>query len=468
MPEVDLASADGCTSAPASVCHNHGYYAIGGPRPDNLDSFLHHFARNGYRTAAYGKVHVPDNPTNWFAEGIDEWADTLNGPDGTKATAPYREYLREVGCDGIEDHDVIREIGNHPHHWDARPSKVPLEHCVEAWINRKATDFIGALGEDESFCIHCSYPHPHHCLTPDKRFWDAIPEDVEPPQLWAENAGRPPNFRKMADYGREGLEWHFEPKTIQAGAKRVWRATLALILQNDHFFGELFDFLKAKGRWDDTIIVFHDDHGAYHGIYGVMEKAPGICSDAVCRVPSVWKVPGNTPGVRQQLIEHVDLAPTLCSACGLPPMDAVDGIDLSAVLRDPEAPTKKVAVSEWPWSKAIRWDKWRLVHYHRDMYDGEDVGELYDMEVDPWEQNNLYADPDHQDIVNEGLRLLLEWLTDTTRITTMWPYLPEDMPAFRCQEPFDLGCDGKEKRGKGPRARLEKGNIGAFAVGDYL
>ena len=149
-------------------------------------------------------------------------------------------------------------------------------------------------------------------------------------------------------------------------------------------------------------------------------------------------------------------------------MTTVDGVDISPLLRGEARSVKDVAVTEWPWSKALRWKNWRFVHYHRDMYKGEDVGELYDIEADPDEMNNLYADPGHQDIVHECRRRLLEWITDTTRITTMWPYLTEDTPAFRLGESFDMSPDGREPNTKGPRGRLKHGKIGSFNVQDYL
>ena len=133
-------------------------------------------------------------------------------------------------------------------------------------------------------------------------------------------------------------------RTLEAGARRVWRATLALIAQNDYFIGRWFDALRTAGRWENTIVIFHADHGMYHGIYGIMEKAPGICSDAICRVPSEWRVPGRGTGiVHHQLIDHTDIAPTLTGLCGLPPMETVEGVDLSAVFDDKSAATKAVA-----------------------------------------------------------------------------------------------------------------------------
>jgi choline-sulfatase/uncharacterized sulfatase len=460
-----------CTPARVSLlsgqyCHNHGYYALNGPTPA-LPSFMHQFKRQGYRTAGIGKLHLPDNPRHWLADCADLLADSMRGPDGKRATSAYRDYLRRVGCLELDDHDHLREVKG-AHHWDARPSLIPLEHCVESWITKTALDFLRGIG-DQPFCVHLSYPRPHHVLTPDARFWEMYPADIEPPTLRADCRHRPPNFQAMVRYGREELKWAFEPKTFEAGARRAWRGTLALISQNDYFIGQVVEGLRELGRLDSTVIVYVSDHGAYHGLFGVMEKAPGICSDALCRVPSIWRVPGVEAGrVCRALIEHVDVAPTFCSLCGLPPMTTADGCDVTPLLRGQAESVKEVAVTEWPWSKALRWKQWRFVHYHRKMYGGADMGELYDIERDPDETRNLYHEPAHQDVVHECRRRLLEWLTETTRITTLWPYLPEDKPAFLTEAPFRLDPDGREPNTKGAAARFSRGREGSFNAVDYL
>jgi arylsulfatase A-like enzyme len=357
-----------------------------------------------------------------------------------------------------------------PHHWDARPSDLPLEYCIEAWITKTAKAFIDGIGGDESFCMQLSYPRPHHIITPDRKFWDMYPADIDPPDTIDFPCDhRPPNFQKMRRYCREELTWTFEPRTYEAAARRVWRGTLALATQNDHFFGRLIDFLKESGRFENTVILITADHGLYHGHFGIMEKAPGICSDAIGRVPSVWHVPGVETGrVADGFFEHVDTPATFCALAGLPAMDTVDGVDASPMLRGEADAIKDVAVTEWPWSKALRWKQWRFVHYHRKMYGGRDVGELYDIEADPWERTNLYHDPDRRDVVHACRRRLLEWLTETTRVTTMWPYLDEDWAAFGCEAPFRLAADGREPNTKGPAARIAAGSLRSFAAEDYL
>ena len=65
----------------------------------------------------------------------------------------------------------------------------------------------------------------------------------------------------------------------------------------------------------------------------------------------------------------VDAAPTLCALCGVPPMETVDGRDISALLSGRgQNRAREFAVTENPWSKSLRWGRWRFVHYQREKW----------------------------------------------------------------------------------------------------
>ena len=81
-------------------------------------------------------------------------------------------------------------------------------------------------------------------------------------------------------------EWQlFEPKTFEAGRRRKLHGYLGAVSQVDAAVGQLLDFLRRSGLTENTIVVYTSDHGDYATEHGIMEKAPGICSDAITRVP---------------------------------------------------------------------------------------------------------------------------------------------------------------------------------------
>jgi choline-sulfatase/uncharacterized sulfatase len=416
-----------CTPSRTSIlsgqyCHNHGYFGLNGPAPPyNLPSFFSRFRRYGYRTAAFGKIHTPDEPQNWLAGHCDVLADCYR----YKSKPPYlsdeyTHYLEERGLLEKEDSAALPEFPGAQQH-EGRPSQLPYEHSVEGWTVQKALAFMEASGS-RPFCIQISLPRPHECYTPDRRFWDMYPEDLSlPPTLYNDASHRPPHFQRSVQ-SLKRMKWLIEPKTFEAGCRRVWHGYLGCITQVDFALGQVMDYLNKTGRTENTILIYGSDHGAYEGTFGVPEKAPGICSEAVCRVPMLWRVPGTTQAghVAQELVENIDIAPTLAALCGLPAMETTDGKDLRTLLAGGSQPVREAAVTENPWSKALRWGPWRFVHYPLEMF-GSDVGELYDLEKDPLETRNLYHDPAHQDTVHQCRRRLFEWLARTTRIVTAWP-----------------------------------------------
>lgn len=459
-----------CTPSRVSMlsgqyCHNHGYYGLCGPAPDyDLPSYLLHFRQHGYRTAAIGKLHTPNYPKNWLDGHCDVFEEAYSyGPGGTRGglSIEYSGYLANLGLLQKEDSYHFPEFaGRHrphgPTNLDARPSNLPYEHCVEGWIAQRAIRFLQAVG-NHPFCMQVSFPRPHQTLTPDKRFWNMYSADLAlPATLHADDSQRPPVFQADVERRRRG-NWLFEPKTYEAGSRRVWRGYLGCITQVDYAVGQLVDYLKKSGKFENTIIIYGSDHGGYMGTYGAPEKVPGICSEAVCRVPSVWHVPGVTPSgsVCHELVENVDIAPTITSLCGLPPMQTADGKDLSGLLRGGTQPVREAALTEFAWSKALRWGPWEFVHFQREMFGGKDVGELYNLEKDPNESHNLYHDPAHQEIVHECRRRVLESMIYTTRFVTTLP------PPRWVNGKYwsDIAADGKESNEVGIMERIRRGAL---------
>jgi arylsulfatase len=457
-----------CTPSRVSIlssqyCHNHGYYGLNGPPPPiDLPSVFQHFRRHGYRTAAFGKVHTPDSPTNWLGgqcDLIDDCYSYIDDFDSNGGLSPqYAAYLRKLGLFEKEDSVRLKEFPGDGQH-EGRPSNLPYRHTVEGWTVSETIRFLDAA-DDRPFCVQASLPRPHECYTPDRRFWEMYAEDLAlPPTIHNSPAQRPPNFQAKVQW-LKNYQWLIEPKTFDAGCRRVWRAYLACITQVDYALGELLSYLQRTGKDQNTMVLYGSDHGAYSGTFGIPEKAPGICSEAVCRVPLVWRVPGVTANgqVCRQLVENIDIVPTLVSLCGLPPMDTVDGRDLSALLRGEDKPVREIAVTENVWSKALRWGPWRFVHYPRALY-GSDLGELYNLEDDPNETQNLYHDPASRNTVSECRRRLLDWLAESSRYVTLWPPPWSGRPWLTAASYSQLAEDHKESSLVGVEDRVRHNQL---------
>lgn len=476
-PHLDALAAEGvrftnaycqnpiCTPSRVSIlsgqyCQNHGYYGLSGPTPATLPNLFRHFRAAGYRTAAYGKLHLPNSPRNWIADDVDAFGDAYESADGELGRSDFLAGLEQAGLRDREDswHNRSGRYGPNSLPVDSRPSDLPYAHTMERWAADRAMAFMTA-DRARPFCIQLAFQRPHHPLLPQKEFWDLYPDDLPlPPNFDREPAGRPPHFRAMWEHLRT-MTWNYARpgETYRDGARRAWRGTLACISQMDDIVGRVRAFLREQGLDQNTIVIYGSDHGAYHGIHGIWEKAPGICSESVCRVPMLWHVPGLTPAgtVCASLVENIDLAPTLAALCGTGTMETADGADLTPLLRGEQRELRPAAVTENPWSKAIRWHRWRYVHYPRTMFDGADHDELYDLAADHDETHNLAREPAHQATVAEARARLLDWMVTYRRLVTSHPAVAVCKDELAGTSTYPLGPDGRAPNPVQPRHRLD-------------
>ncbi|MHC4984786.1 MAG: sulfatase family protein [Planctomycetota bacterium] len=412
-------------------CHNHGYYGLSGPNPGGLPTVLGHFRAAGYRTSAVGKIHCPEN---WVEDDADVFHETCSSSIGGRSEA-YAQYLQERGLTDLEDHNAMRECGElGVQSCDGRPSKVSYEDGQEGWIVRETAAFMEACAaEGQPFFAHVSLPKPHECYTPAQRFWDLYDESALtlPPNAEYDMTGKAPHLRAAAAEWGNGHWALFEPRTFEAARMRKLHGYLGNVSHVDHAVGELMAALDRLGLADNTIVIYSSDHGDYACEHANMEKAPGICSDAITRIPMLWRWPDRFAAGHEagELVEAVDMANTVCALTGLDSMQTADGKDISHLLRGESGQVRRAAVTEFAWSKSVRQGQWRYVHYPREMFPDEypdGFGELYDLDADPWEMTNLFFDPQHAERVQAMQRELTDWLITTTRPTTILPAVPDD------------------------------------------
>lgn len=405
-------------------CHNHGYYGLSGPNPGGLPNIVGHFRQAGYTTAALGKIHCPEY---WIEDQCDVFHETCDTSIGGRSAA-YTQFLVERRVQHLEDHIGLPEFGARGRQsMEGRPSPLTFDESQEGWITQQAINVMrDAAVHGQPFFVHASLPRPHQCTSPSQPFWDLYDEAslVLPPNADYEMRDKAPHLVRAAEHWRGGEWMLLEPHSFEAGRLRKLRGYLGAVSQVDHAVGRMLDFLRESGLAENTIVVYTADHGDYATEHGIMEKAPGICSDAITRVPQIWWAPqqlraGHVVG---ELVESVDISATLCDLVGLPQMETADGRSLRHLLRGEGGSVHRVGVTEFAWSKSVRKAQFRYVHYPREMFleqypDG--FGELYDLNADPWEMRNLFFDSAYQDLVAEMRLELADWLITTTRPKTV-------------------------------------------------
>ena len=288
-PNLDRLAGDGvrfahaytqnpiCTPSRTSIfsgqyCHNHGYYGLSGPRPAALPSFLSHFKAHGYRTAAIGCVHTPNDPRNWLETHVDCFLDYSESVDSQVWQTPFYQELRDRSV--MEQEDNYRFFLHPELSMEGQPSLLPYHDSQEAWASRETIRFIEA-SDSQPFCLQVAFQRPHQPFTPAREFWELYPDDLAlPPTLGQPPTGRPPHFQQSWQWFHDGTG-ALEPRTFTAMARRLWRGYLGCIAQVDAAVGELLAFLEQSGRAHNTIVIYHADHGGYSGTHGIRGKGAG-------------------------------------------------------------------------------------------------------------------------------------------------------------------------------------------------
>ncbi|MEQ8673599.1 MAG: sulfatase-like hydrolase/transferase [Aggregatilineales bacterium] len=436
-------------------CHNHGYYGLHGQNPSGLPNIFTHLRAYGYKTAAIGKIHCPEY---WVEDACDIFEDSTGTSVGGRSKK-YTQFLKERGKLELEDHGDLPEFGDKGRQSvEGRPSPLTFEESQEGWCANEAVNFMKKMSEQSNpFLLHVSFPRPHQCTTPSQEFWDLYETNrlTLPPNTDydMEEALKSPHLIQTSEDWRT-RDWAlFEPRTFEAARLRKQHGYLGAVSQVDAAVGVLLNFLRESGLDKNTIVIYTSDHGDYATEHNVMEKAPGICSDAITRVPHIWWSPERFKSghISDEVIELIDVSQTICSLAGLSTLETSDGKDISPLLQGDEQEIHQIGVTEFVWGKSVRKANFRLVYYPREMFPDEypnGFGELYDLDADPWEMKNLYFDDRYGHIVQQLQSELLNWLITSTRPGTVHgvnsgPFPFSESPQTMVRYKTVINMDGK-------------------------
>lgn len=200
-------------------------------------------------------------------------------------------------------------------------------------------------------------------------------------------------------------------KMSEEQEKKAVAGYYASVAYMDAQVGKVLKTLEEEGLEDNTIVIFTSDHGFHLGEHRFWMKVS--LHEESARVPLIIKVPGKDPGVCHSFAELLDLYPTIAELAGLDYSPHLQGISLTPTLDDPTAKVRDVAfsVSVYRGVNAflLRSEKWAYIQYGED---GEAGRELFDMEYDSKQYNNLANNPKFQDVVEEFEIMLQEKLRE--------------------------------------------------------
>jgi arylsulfatase A-like enzyme len=162
----------------------------------------------------------------------------------------------------------------------------------------------------------------------------------------------------------------------------------------DREIGRILDHLDRRGLAENTLVVFTTDHGHFLGQHGLREKAIHHYEDLL-RVPFVVRLPGTVPagGVCSDLQNLVDLPSTFLAAAGAEVPVHLQGVDQMPSWRG-EGPARSFSITEnhHGYSR-FHMDSFVTARYKLTVHRDSPHGELFDLEADPGEVENLWNEP---------------------------------------------------------------------------
>ncbi len=427
-----------CTPARASIMT--GLYPqttglIGNNKPLGRDTkTIAEMISGDYLCAYYGKWHLGDDAIP--QHGFEEW---LSVEDFHRHQYTRKEYrFREADYNGF-----LRENGVEPPPPDVSYEKwfpganLPEELTQAAYLGNEASRFIREHGQSahasRPFMLYVSYFEPHPPYTgPLNDLYDPDEISVGPAFLQRPEGGALVN-RLRADYymggnlnplGAEGGDVH--DTSTEAGWRKLRAQYFANVTLVDRSVGRILQALEESGQADNTIVVFTSEHGEMAGDHGMLEKRS--LYEEASRVPLLVRIPWLNSGQERigGSIGQVDFVPTLLELVGDAIPDHLQGQSRAAVLRGDAGLEDNDVFVQWngmgdrnlgtpsinrmvslPWRSVVTGDRWKL-----NLCPGDQC-ELYDLNTDPHELNNLFNQPEHRDRIRDLAARIRLWQHET-------------------------------------------------------
>ena len=277
------------------------------------------------------------------------------------------------------------------------PSTRTREQYSGYFVARNAIRHItSAVERGEDFLCWAAFSEPHPPFYPPRDIYEKIDQSkIELPAQAGEGDRRP-----SENIIKRRREWeHLTDIEI----RQMIAGYYGMVELADGYCGMVLDALDELGIRDDTIVIWTVDHGDQLWEHELFLKFNMY--DASVHVPLLIDVPGNEPGVRGELVEHVDLFPTVCDLLDAECPGTVQGRSLAPLLRGEPAPDdwRRAVFSQIRDVQMIRTAEMKLV-----VYTGK-PGELYDLERDPGEHDNLITDPAYSGVIRSMMDDLRLW-----------------------------------------------------------
>lgn len=406
--------------------HMNGYRdnAPGAIFDGSQQTFPKILQKAGYQTAVIGKWHLGSLPTGFDYYSVHTGQGTYYNPDfiepdGNKLYQGYATDLTATNTmkwlDG-RNKDKPFMVMMHfkaPHrNWMPAPGKMGMYEDVTFPIPETFYDTYegrqAAKEQKMSVALDMEIGNDNKILGHNTDKGDLPNElyrmDSKQRRAW-DNTYVPiiAEYNANPRTGKELVEWKYQ---------RYMRDYLKCVSSVDDNIGRVIDYLKKNGLWENTIVIYTSDQGFYMGEHGWFDKR--FMYEQSFRTPLLMSYPN---GINKDLkdidglVQSIDYAPTFLDYAGIEIPSDMQGESLKPLLSGQKTSVHDAIYYhyyEYPLPHGvkrhygIRDGRYKLVHFYFDI----DKWELYDLEKDPAEMNNLIDNPSYKKVKDSMMKKL--------------------------------------------------------------
>ena len=342
------------------------------------------FQANGYKAMRVGKIYHYGVPAQIGTNGLDD-------------PASWNQVVNPKGRDTEEEH-LITNLEPH------RKISAALSWLASEGTDEEQTDGMIATeaiklmeeNKDRPFFLAAGFFRPHTPYVAPKKYWELYPiEKIKMPYAPKDDRGDIP--KAAFAHNNPVPNYNLAIEDVLK-AKQAYYATVSFV---DAQLGRLLNALEDLGLADNTIVAFWSDHGYHLGEHNGIWQKRCLFEESASAPLIIYspKQKGNGTA-SQQIVEFVDIYPTIAELCGLESPNEVEGKSLVPLLEKPTRKWKGEAYTQVlrpgdglpVMGASIRTDRWRYTEWN----EGEQGIELYDHTIDPNEFNNLASKETHQ------------------------------------------------------------------------
>jgi N-acetylglucosamine-6-sulfatase len=376
-----------CSPSRASIltgcyAHKNGVYVNSYSDPNPEVPFLPKILQSaGYNTAFLGKWHMKDGAEP--RPGFDYWL-SFDG-QGQYFDPALNENEREFTEKGYMT-DILTDYAIR---WIKQQEEKPF--CVFLWHKAVHAPFLPAPRDSSAFS---------DANIPEYENWY---DDLSDKPVW---------IRRGQQYGVHNKPWResegkpvperIEPEPWNPKNPKVMNYLRAL-LAVDKSAGDIRQCLEELNILDNTMIVFGSDNGFFVGAHQRGDKR--LMYEESLRIPLMVRYPKLVkPGsANSEMVLNIDIAPTLIELAGAEVPAGMQGTSLMPLLKNETVEWRNSIMYEYFQEEyapgfvtvtGVRTTKYKFI----ENYEENDIDELYDLEKDPGEMNNVINVPGYQNI----------------------------------------------------------------------